>query len=210
MYFSISGRWLLTNLSASRMAMVRLSPIANSPAQNPPQDVIAAVVSGHDAIGRFLEARVDVIYLVGGALDSGIFTRQLRLLDPDITVLGSDTLVSRVFLEAAAHAAEGVAFTFPPDAAGLPFSEPAQHAIRELGLEPVGYSLLAYAATEVWIAGVRRAGSFTAGEVAAAIREAPIDTVLGAVHFDRKGDIGTSYPAFSWYRWEGGHRVPDF
>ena len=77
-----------------------------------------------------------------------------------------------------------------------------------MGLEPVGYTLLAYAATEVWFEGVRRAQSFDADRVAAAIRSHPIETILGPVSFDSKGDIQTTYPAFSWYVWKDGKRVP--
>lgn len=158
-------------------------------------------------IQEFTDAGVEVLYLVGGALDSGVFLRQARQMDALFHVISSDTLVSKVFIEAAGAAGEGVPFTFPPEAAKLSTSQPAVAAIRASGLEPVGYTLLAYAAAQTWIEGVRRANSFDAGRVAAAIRSGPIETILGPVSFDEKGDIQTTYPPFSWYAWKGGKRV---
>lgn len=81
-------------------------------------------------------------------------------------------------------------------------------AIRTAGHEPAGYTLLAYAATEVWIEGVRRAGTTDAEAVATAIRERPIVTALGEVSFDGNGDISTRSEPFTWYVWKDGRRVP--
>ncbi len=154
-----------------------------------------------------IEAGVEVLYLAGGGLDTGVFLRQTRQLEAPFQVISGDTLVSKVFIEAAAEAGEGVPFTFPPEAAELSSSQPAVEAIRSMGLEPAGYTLLAYAAAEVWFEGVRRANTFEAGAVAAAIRSAPVETILGPVSFDAKGDIQTTYPPFSWYVWKNGKRV---
>lgn len=167
----------------------------------------ASASSYGDDIQAFIDAGVEVLYLVGGGLDSGVVVRQLRQMDAPFDIISSDTLVSRVFIEAAGDAGEGVPFTFPPEAAKLSTSKPAVAAIQEMGMEPVGYTLLAYAATQVWIEGVRRANSFDAEKVAAAIRGTPTDTILGSVSFDAKGDIVTPYPAFAWYVWKDGKRV---
>jgi len=168
---------------------------------------IPSASSYAENIQEFVDAGVEVLYLVGGGLDSGVFLRQVRQLNAQFHILSADTLVSKVFIETAAEAGEGVPFTFPPEAAELSSSKPAVEAIRNMGLEPVGYTLLAYAATQVWVEGVRRANSFEAASVASAIRSAPIETVLGLVSFDEKGDIRTPYPAFSWYVWKDGKRV---
>ena len=168
---------------------------------------VASASSYIDNIETLIDAGIEVLYLVGGGLDSGVLLRQLRQLNTSIHVISSDTLVSKVFIEAAGAAGEDIPFTFPPEAAELSTSKPAVEAINKMGLEPAGYTLLAYAATQSWIEGVRRANSFDADLVAAALRKAPVETILGPVSFDQKGDIHTSYPAFSWYRWKDGKRV---
>ena len=125
-------------------------------------------------------------------------------------IISSDTLVSPIYTETAGPAGDGVAFTSPSDAARQienDLSRAANAAIRAQGMEPDGYTLLAYAATEIWFEGVRRADSLEAAAVAAAIRSAPLDTVLGRISFNDKGDIQTEYEPFSWYVWQDGQRV---
>jgi branched-chain amino acid transport system substrate-binding protein len=168
---------------------------------------VASAASYAGGIQDLIDAKIEVLYLAGGGLDSGVFMRQLRQMGAQCQVISSDTLVSKVFIEAAGAAGEGVPFTFPPEPAKLSTSTKAVAAIKEMGLEPVGYTLLAYAATQTWIEGVRRANSFDAALVATAIRRGPMETILGAISFDEKGDINTPYPAFAWYMWKDGKRV---
>ena len=171
------------------------------------QQVKGSEPSYVDQIEALMEHEIEVLYLAGGGLDSGVFMRQARQMGADFTVISGDTLVSEVFVQAAGPAAEGIPFTFPPDAAKLSTAAPAVAAIKALGQEPAGYTLLAYAAIQIWVEGVNRAGSFEAERVAAAIRQGPITTILGNVVFDAKGDITTDSPTFAWFVWRDGQRV---
>lgn len=171
----------------------------------------ASAISYLDEIMQFLDADVDVVYMVGGALDSGVFVRQSHQVAAPYAIVSSDTLVAEVFMETAGEAAEGVPFTFPADVAVIidqDLTSDAVAAIRAQGMAPEGYTLLAYAAAQVWVEGVRRAQSLQAADIAMAIRSAPLDTVLGPVSFDDKGDIHTQYAPFSWFVWQAGQRVP--
>lgn len=158
-------------------------------------------------IDQLAAARVDIVYLVGGALDSAVIVRQARQSGAAFDIIASDTLVSEVFAQAAGALAQGVLFTFPPEPVGLPTAAAAVTAIRAKGVEPIGYTLLAYAAYEVWKAGVERAGRLDAVAVAAAIRQGAISTILGPVSFDAKGDIISASDPFVWYEWRDGKRV---
>ncbi len=159
-------------------------------------------------IQELMTAGIEVLYIVGGGLDTGVFMRQTRLLNAPFKVISGDTLVSSIFYEAAGVAAEDIPFTFPTEASQLSSAQDAISSLKAAGHEPNGYILLSYAATQVWIEGVTRAQSLEADLVADAIRSAPINTIIGAVSFDAKGDIQTSYPPFSWYVWRSGERVP--
>ena len=169
---------------------------------------VASASSYGAEIQELIDARVQVLYFVGGGLDSGVFVRQANQMDATFQIIGADAMVSKVFTETAGKAGEGIPFTFPPEAAKLPSSQSAVEDILAMGLEPVGYTLLAYAAVQTWVEGVRRAGTFDAASVADAIRAAPLETILGTISFDSKGDIRTDFPAFAWYVWKGGKRVP--
>lgn len=172
------------------------------------------LVQGHaedssyaDEIEELISNGVEVLYLVGGGLDSGVFLRQARQMEANFAVISSDTLVSRVFQKTAGDAANGVPFTFPPEAVQLNSAAEAVETIKTMGHDPAGYTLLAYAATQVWIEGVTRTQSFDADKVAEAIRLKPVHTILGDVTFDKHGDIITSYTPFAWYVWKDGKRV---
>lgn len=160
-----------------------------------------------DEIEELIDNDVEVLYLVGGGLDSGVFLRQARQMEANFAVISSDTLVSRVFQKTAGDAANGVPFTFPPEAVQLSTAAEAVKTIRTMGHDPAGYTLLAYAATQVWVEGVTRAQSFDADTVAEAIRLKPVQTILGEVTFDKSGDIITPYTPFAWYVWKDGKRV---
>jgi branched-chain amino acid transport system substrate-binding protein len=191
----------LTDVTIAALARRGIEPVV----------VIEAVSSSPsylDEIGRFEAAGAEVLYLVGGGLDSAVFLRQARQLGAGFAVLSSDTLVSKTFIDAAGVAGEEVPFTFPPDAANLPSSAQVIAEIEASGHEAAGYTLLAYAAAEVWFEGVRRANTFGAREVATALRSGPVKTVLGPVSFDERGDITTEYPPFTWFVWRAGERVP--
>jgi len=161
-----------------------------------------------DKIEELLNHKVETLYLVGGGLDCAIFMRQARQMGAAFTVIGGDTLVSDVFVKTAGEAANGVLFTFPPNPAQLPSAAQAAAAVRASGHEPEGYTLLAYAAAQVWIEGVTRAQSFEADMVADALRGGPMRTILGMVSFDPAGDIVTPYEPFTWCAWSDGKIVP--
>ncbi|MDO8910080.1 MAG: branched-chain amino acid ABC transporter substrate-binding protein [Pseudohongiella sp.] len=174
-------------------------------------DSTASATSYLDEIMQLMEADIGVLFIVGGGLDSGVIARQSKQIGATYSIIASDTLVSTVFSDTAGEAGDGIPFMFPSDAASLHETDrtrAALAAIRAMGVEPHGFTLLSYAAAEVWLEGVNRAGSTEAEAVAAAIRQAPMLTVLGTISFDGKGDIQTDYPAYSWFTWREGQRVP--
>ena len=191
----------LTRTAAATLAELGVTPVAVLEAK-------AREASYADKIDELVRNGVEVLYLVGGALDCGIFLRQARQMKAGFTVVSSDTLVSEVFLKTAGDAADGVPFTFPPEAVELGTADTAVDVIRAMGYEPVGYTLLAYAATQVWIEGVRRAQSFDSEKVAEVLHREPMQTILGEVSFDGNGDIITPYAPFAWHAWKDGRRVP--
>ena len=191
----------LSKAAVSELELRGITPVALVQA-------MAGESSYADEIEKLVSHGVEVLYYVGGGLDSGVFLRQVRQMEATFTVISSDTLVSRVFQKTAGDAANGVPFTFPPEAVQLTSATEAVKTIKAMGHDPAGYTLLAYAATQVWINGVTKAQSFDANKVAEAIRREPVQTILGKVTFNEHGDITTPYPPFAWYVWKDGRRVP--
>jgi branched-chain amino acid transport system substrate-binding protein len=80
-------------------------------------------------------------------------------------------------------------------------------AFRAAGTNPIGAVLYAYAAVQAWAQAVQVAGTTGAAEVAATLRRAQFDTMLGTIGFDAKGDV-TGFEPFAWYVWKNGTYVP--
>jgi branched-chain amino acid transport system substrate-binding protein len=79
---------------------------------------------------------------------------------------------------------------------------------RAHGYEPLGYTLYAYAAVQIWAQAVELAGSLDLDVVTKVMHSRQFDTVLGRISFDRKGDV-TGFEPWSWYVWQAdGTYVP--
>ena len=75
------------------------------------------------------------------------------------------------------------------------------------GTDPTGTELFAYAAVQAWAQAVEQAGTTDAARIAEVLRQERLDTVLGTIGFDAKGDV-TGFDPFVWYVWTEGKYVP--
>jgi branched-chain amino acid transport system substrate-binding protein len=79
---------------------------------------------------------------------------------------------------------------------------------RAQGYEPLGTTLNAYGAVQVWAQAVTAAGSLELGPVTEAMHDRQFETVLGRIGFDGKGDV-TGFEPWQWYVWRAdGTYVP--
>ena len=92
------------------------------------------------------------------------------------------------------------------DARRNPAAAPVVQRFRAENFEPSGYTLLSYAAVQVWAQAVEKAGSLESKAVIASLHANSFDTVLGTIAFDEKGDLKVQ--SWIWYVWKGGEYVP--
>jgi branched-chain amino acid transport system substrate-binding protein len=79
---------------------------------------------------------------------------------------------------------------------------------RIQGYEPLGYTLYAYAAMQVWAEAVEAAKSLNLDTVIQVMHSRQFDTVLGRIGFDAKGDV-TGFEPWQWFVWQAdGTYVP--
>jgi branched-chain amino acid transport system substrate-binding protein len=108
-------------------------------------------------------------------------------------------------------AGQGVEGTFMAAAADARENPGAAEVVAQFhaqGYDPVGFTLYAYAAVQVWAHAVEEAGSLNLDAVVKAMHSRRFDTVLGRVGFDEKGDV-TGFDPWQWYVWQaGGTYVP--
>ena len=155
-----------------------------------------------ELVARLQAANIGLVYIGGYPTEAGLLARQIRDAGLKLAIMGGDALVTDEYRDVAGDAAEGTLITFAPDARDNPGASAVVGAFRGAGIEPEGYVLPSYAAVQVWAAAATAARSSDFEAVVAALDTGTFETVLGAVSFDRKGDM--SLPGFVIYTWRDG------
>ncbi|WP_407175581.1 branched-chain amino acid ABC transporter substrate-binding protein [Bradyrhizobium sp. STM 3562] len=150
-------------------------------------------------VSRLKREGIKLAYIGGYYTEIGLIVRQAAEAGAGINVMANDALMTGEFWSIASDAANGTLFTFMPDATKNAQAAEAVARLERSNRSAEGYTLYAYAAVQAWADAVKRAGTFDGPQVAAALRAAPIETVIGRVHFDHKGD--NEGPGFFVYRW---------
>src|SRR5260221_4806804 len=155
-----------------------------------------------DLIAAIKQSQAHVVYIGGYHNDFALIVRQARAAGVGADFVGADALNTSEFVSIAGPAADGVRFSDMATPMNLPSASKVVTEFRHDGYEPEGYTLTSYAAIQAWAAGVTRSSTFDSAKVAAAMRTAPVDTVIGKISWDAKGDI--EQMRYAWFIWQGG------
>ena len=128
---------------------------------------------------------------------------QMRKKRMKTVFISDDGVKDDTFLKVAGKYAEGVYATGPKDVSKNPIAVAATEAHRnEYGKEPGAFYLNAYAATQALLNAVQKAGSTEYDALSKALKTEYVETPLGSISFDEKGDaIGVG---FSMYQVQNG------
>jgi branched-chain amino acid transport system substrate-binding protein len=128
---------------------------------------------------------------------------QMRKKGMDTVFISDDGVKDDTFIKVAGQYAEGVYATGPKDTSTNPLAIKAnEDHINAYGKEPGAFFLNAYAATQALLNAIEKAGSTDYDAIVNALRTEYVDTPLGKIRFDEKGDaIGIG---FSMYKVENG------
>jgi branched-chain amino acid transport system substrate-binding protein len=157
-------------------------------------------------IAALKAADVAVLYLGGRHHAAALIARAARDRGYSLQLVSGDTMSTEEFGLIAGPAAEGTLFTFSADPRQNTEAVPVVARFRAQNFEPAGYTLLSYAAVQVWAQAVEKAGSLELRKVIAALHIHQFDTVLGRIGFDHKGDLTAQ--TWIWYVWKGGEYMP--
>jgi branched-chain amino acid transport system substrate-binding protein len=164
---------------------------------NPGEEDYSALVS------KLKSANVDVVYYGGYHTEAGLILRQMRDQGLNALMVGGDGLSPKEFAQIAGSAAEGTLFSFPPDARRNPNAQAVVAGFKAKNIDPDAYTLYSYAAVQVLARAVAETGSSNGKVLADWLHKGnAIETVLGPIAYDPKGDI--TRPDYVLYAWKKG------
>ncbi len=152
-------------------------------------------------ITKLKELKADVVYFGGYHPEGGLIMRQAAEQGVKFQLIMPDSIASPEFWQISGPAGEGVMFVFPADPQARPEAKEAVEKIKAGGFVPEGFTLFSYATIQALAQGIERAGSDDPAAVAAALKDGkPIETVIGPIIFDEKGDIkDAKYDINQWH-----------
>ncbi|HEX6115127.1 MAG TPA: branched-chain amino acid ABC transporter substrate-binding protein [Geminicoccaceae bacterium] len=168
----------------------------------PGEDEYSALVSKMQAAG------VEVFFLGGYHREAGLIFRQAHDRGYDLQLIGNSAMTLEDFPMIAGPGLEGTIMAAMTDTRALPEAAEVVAQFRAQDHEPLGTSLYAYAAVQVWAQAVETAGSLDLDAVMDAMHSHEFDTVLGRIGFDERGDV-TGFEPWGWFVWQAdGTYVP--
>ena len=152
-------------------------------------------------VSKLQAASVDVFFPGGLHRETGLIFRQAHDRGYDLRLVSSGSGATGDFPMITGPAVEGTVMAAAADMRGSPQAADVVARFHAQGYEPLGYTLYAYAAVQVWAQAVAAAGSLDLDAVIAAMHSRQFDTVLGRIGFDEKGDV-TGFEPWQWYVWQ--------
>jgi branched-chain amino acid transport system substrate-binding protein len=153
-------------------------------------------------ISKMKQAKIDVIYFGGYQTEGGLIVRQARDQGLKAQFIGADALVTEEFWKITGAAGDGTLMTFPPDPRHVPAAKAVVDKFKAQGYDPEGYTLYTYAAIQAFAAAADKAKSLKVDDLSKALKSITVDTVIGPLSWDKKGDV--TNPQYVFYIWKNG------
>ncbi len=153
-------------------------------------------------VSKMKQARIDAIYFGGYATEAGLIVRQARDQGLAAQFISGDAMVTEEFWKITGPAGDGAMMTFAPDPRKVPAAKAIVDRFKAQGYDPEGYTLYTYAAIQAFAAAAGKAKSTKVDDLSKALKSMTVDTVIGPLKWDAKGDI--TDPKYVFYVWKDG------
>ena len=160
------------------------------------EGVTTGQVSYDAVVSKLKNSGAEVLLWGGYYSDASKLVTQMRAKQVNTIVVGADGLKNEGYVKMAGDAAEGTFATGPADISKsknppAAITEAiADHEKRHPGTEIGPYFFYSIAATQALFSAIEKAGSATdLAAIKKHLQEDTVDTVMGPVRFDEKGDI---------------------
>jgi branched-chain amino acid transport system substrate-binding protein len=153
-------------------------------------------------ITKLRSVGTETVYFGGLHPEAGPLVRQMREQGlGDVRFMSDDGIVTDELVTTAGgkQFVDGVLMTFGADPRLVPESKTVVERFRATGYEPEGYTLYAYASVQTLAAAFAGAGKNDPVQASAWLKAHPVQTVMGAKSWDKKGDLTRSdYVVYEW------------
>ncbi len=152
-------------------------------------------------VTKLKQANVDYVYFGGYHPELGLILRQARQAGLDTKFMGPEGVGNKDINTIAGEAAEGLLVTLPPSFDQKAENQELVKAFEAKGEDPSGpFVLTSYAAVQLVADGIEAAQSKDPFDVAAALRSGTFETPIGAVEYDKAGDMKSfEFVVFEWH-----------
>ena len=149
-------------------------------------------------VQKIKRSEAEAVIFGGYHPEASKIVTQMRKKKMETIFVSDDGVKDDTFIKVAGKYAEGVYATGPKDVSRNPLAIAANEAHRrEFGEDPGAFYLNAYAAALALVNAIEKAGSTDYDAVSKALRTEYVDTPLGKIRFDEKGDaLGVGFSVY--------------
>jgi branched-chain amino acid transport system substrate-binding protein len=162
------------------------------------EGITVGAVDYSAVINKIKNSGAEAIIFGGYHPEASKLVGQMRKKGMDTVFISDDGVKDDTFIKVAGEYAEGVYATGPMDTSTNAMTIAANKAHQDkYGEDPGAFFLNAYAATTALLNAIQKAGSTDYDKVSNALQSEYVDTTLGKISFDKKGDaIGVGFSVF--------------
>lgn len=170
------------------------------------EGVTPGAVDYSAVVQKIRQSGADTVMFGGYHPEASKIVAQLKKKRVDVKFISDDGVKDDTFIKVAGADAEGVYASGPQDVSGLALNKAARDAHKaEFGAEAGAFFDSAYAATLALVNAIDKADSTDFDKVSAKLRSELVDTTVGKIKFDARGDA--EGVGFSMYQVKSGKYV---
>ncbi|MDX6916922.1 branched-chain amino acid ABC transporter substrate-binding protein [Pectobacterium carotovorum] len=153
-------------------------------------------------VARLKKENVDFVYFGGYYPEMGQILRQSRQAGMTTKFMGPEGVGNSSLSNIAGDASEGMLVTLPKRYDQVPANQPIVDALKAKKLDPTGpFVWTTYAALQSLTTAMARTGSDEPEKLVADLKANSVDTVMGPLSWDAKGDLkGFEFGVFEWHK----------
>lgn len=162
------------------------------------EGVTPGAVDYSSVVNKIKQSGAEAVIFGGYHPEASKIVSEMRKKKMKTVFISDDGVKDETFIKVAGKFAEGVYATGPKDTSSNPMDKAVKEAYKKAYGEDVGvFSINGYAATQALLNAIQKAGSTDYDAIVKALRTEYVDTPLGKIKFDDRGDaIGVGFSVY--------------